>query len=161
MSTRLTEKGTPMVESQALQLVQEASEVSDLITHHVADELQGLGYHGATPSMLGFLSALECGINYGSDIARKLGVSRQMVAKTVRELSQVGYLEQLSVGGRQKQIVFTLQGEHLMADARRTLAALDRRLAKQLAATTVLTTVKNLDRIKLVLQHSGTISREN
>lgn len=160
MSTRLTEKGTLMVESQALQLVQEASEVSDMITRHVSDELQSLGYYGATPSMLGFLSALECGINYGSDIARKLGVSRQMVAKTVRELSQVGYLEQLSVGGRrQKQIVFTLQGEHLMADARQTLAALDRRLAKQLAATTVLTTVKNLDRIKLVLGHSSAISR--
>jgi len=152
MSTRLTEKGTPMVESRALQLVQGAGAVMDRITRHVSDELQARGYRGATPSVLGFLSTLECGINHGSDIARNLGVSRQMVAKTVRELCRAGYLEQVSAGGRQKQILFTLTGEQLMADARHVLAELDQRFAEQLGMGTVVATVRTLTRIEQVLQ---------
>lgn len=141
----------PMVESRALQLVQRADAVMALITRHVSDELLARGYTGATPSILGFLSTLECGINHGSDIARNLGVSRQMVAKTVRELCRAGYLEQVSAGGRQKQIRFTLAGEQLMADARQVLAGLDRQFAKQLDAETVADTVQNLIRIERVL----------
>ena len=76
--------------------------------------------------MLHFLSTLDCGINYGSEIARRLKVSRQMVAKTVRELCRAGYLEQAEGVGKQKQILFTEKGERLMSTARLALADLDR-----------------------------------
>ncbi len=94
MSTKLTEIGTPMTDSQSLQLVFTTAQVAEKITSHVACKLNQMGYDNITPSLLNFLSTMECGVNYGSEIARNLGVSRQMVAKTVKELCADGYLVQ-------------------------------------------------------------------
>ena len=129
MSTRLTQLGTPMVESQTLKLVLAASSVTEQISHYLSQALQNMGYEGASTSVLQFLSALDCGINYGSEIARSLKVSRQMVAKTVKQLSALGYLQQMEGQGKQKQIVFTQRGEYLMADSRKLLAELDDKMA--------------------------------
>lgn len=129
MSTRLTQLGTPMVESQTLKLVMAASTITEQISHYLSQSLQNMGYVGASTSVLQFLSTLDCGINYGSEIARTLKVSRQMVAKTVKQLSALGYLEQIEGPGKQKQIVFTQQGELLMADSRKLLAQLDGKFA--------------------------------
>ena len=109
MSTRLTQKGTPMVDSLALTLVQMASDVQERTTDYLSTSLQIKGYKTITPSILNFLGALECGVNYGSEIARNLNVSRQMVAKTVKELSRQGYLEQVADIGKQKKILFTIK----------------------------------------------------
>ena len=129
MSTRLTQLGTPMVESQTLKLVMVASTITEQISHYLSHSLQSMGYVGASTSVLQFLSTLDCGINYGSEIARSLKVSRQRVAKTVKQLSALGYLEQIEGQGKQKQIVFTQQGERLMADSRKLLAQLDSKFA--------------------------------
>ena len=132
MSIRLTRKGTPMVESQTLKWALAASSVTEQISHYLSDSLQKMGYVGASTSVLQFLSALDCGINYGSEIARSLKVSRQMVAKTVKQLSALGYLQQIEGQGKQKQIVFTQQGENLMADSRKLLAELDDKIATKM-----------------------------
>jgi len=151
MSTRLTTKGIPMVDSQALKLVLGASQVHELITRYLSKSLKSKGYNAATSSMLNFLSTLECGVNYGSEIARNLGVSRQMVAKTVKELCRAGYLEQVDGVGKQKEILFTETGELLMSDARQILADIDRILIKQLGKNSIKTTVASLDSIKDIL----------
>ena len=83
-----------MVESKTLPLVQSCSSLADAVAFYLSFKLDEMGYVSITPSLLSFLSVLECGINYGSEIARTLGVSRQMVAKTVKELCRLGYLEQ-------------------------------------------------------------------
>ena len=114
-----------MVESQSLQLIQSASRLNDVITQYLSQRLIEQGYAALTPSLLSFLSILECGINYGSEIARNLGVTRQMVAKTVKELCRLGYLEQIDGTGKQKEIHFTETGEHLMSDARLLLSEID------------------------------------
>jgi len=114
-----------MMESQSLQLVQSAGKLTDQIVVHVARELENRGYEAITPSLLSFLSALECGINFGSEIARNLGVTRQMVAKTVKELCRLGYLRQEDGPGKQKKILFTKEGEQLISDARAILFELD------------------------------------
>ncbi|MCG7536524.1 HTH domain-containing protein [Pseudoalteromonas sp. OOF1S-7] len=114
-----------MVESQSLQLMQRASQLNDVMTHHISQRLIAKGHTSLTPSLLSFLSTLECGVNFGSDIARKLGVTRQMVAKTVKELCRLGYLEQVQGTGRQKEILFTERGEQLMSEARALLSELD------------------------------------
>lgn len=54
-----------------------------------------------------------------------------MVAKTVKQLCQLGYLEQLDDVGKQK-IIFTKAGENLMSDARQPLADLDKTMQQQL-----------------------------
>lgn len=132
MSTRFTQLGTPMIESQSLKLVFMTAGIHDQITEHIASKLKQDGYSKASPSILNFLSALDCGINVGSDIARRLKVSRQMVAKTVKELCHAGYLEQVEGPGKQKHILFTAEGEQLMSKARQLLAQLDEVLYQKL-----------------------------
>lgn len=136
MSTRFTRRGVPLVESQSLQLIQSASRLNDVITKYLSQRLIEKGYASLTPSLLSFLSILECGVNYGSEIARNLDVTRQMVAKTVKELCQLEYLEQINGAGKQKEIHFTETGEYLMSDARQLLAEVDEILFKDVDART-------------------------
>lgn len=157
MSTKLTIKGAPMAESQALKLVLGAAQVHELTTRYLSKTLKGKGYESATPSILNFLSTLECGVNYGSEIARKLGVSRQMVAKTIKELSYTGYLEQVDGEGKQKKILFTETGKLLMSDARQLLYDIDKVLIRELGLNSIETTVASLDRIQdLIVQLNDT-----
>ncbi len=125
MSTKLTSNGVSMVDSQSLKLIFAAANMNHQIAEMVSASLKNLGYKSATTGTLNFLSALECGENYASDIARSLGVSRQMVAKTVKQLCTIGYLQQVEGQGKQKRILFTELGEHLIADSRKLLAELD------------------------------------
>ncbi|GHB60580.1 hypothetical protein GCM10008107_07280 [Psychrosphaera saromensis] len=153
MSTKLTTNNLPMAESQTLQLVLGAGQVNDSIFQYLANTLKDKGYKFASPSALSFLSTLECGVNYASDIARNLGVSRQMVAKTVKELCSAGYLDQVDDIGKQKKIIFTTNGEVLISDARQLLADIDKALENKLAVDTVSSTLTSLNMIqKLVNQ---------
>ncbi len=141
---RVTGREVAMVDSRSLQLVLAAAQVQELAGRQLAAALQAKGYEGVSGASLSFLAALECGVNYASEIARRLQVSRQMVAKKVKELSQAGYLEQLAGVGKQKQIRFTARGEQLMADARQLLSQLDRRLEQQLSKAGLAATVAGL-----------------
>lgn len=152
MSTRFTQKNIPMVESKTLQLVISTSTLNETLVKYLSRHLMDKGYHAITPSLLQFLSALECGVNYGSEIARNLEVTRQMVAKTVKQLCQLGYLEQLDDVGKQKKIVFTTTGEHLMSDARQALANLDAVLARQLKSIDITKTINDLENITTLVK---------
>ena len=114
-----------MADSQSLKLVFASSLLHEQLLEYVAEYLYLKDFEAISPSRLEFLSALDCGVNYGAAIARRLRVSRQMVAKTVKELCQAGYLEQTEGVGKQKQILFTEQGERLISAARAVLAELD------------------------------------
>ncbi|WP_040306887.1 HTH domain-containing protein [Agarivorans albus] len=151
MSTRLTRVGVAMVDSHALQLVMATSKIQDLTSNYLSKALSNKGYSSISPATLSFLSALDCGINFGSEIARNLGVSRQMVAKTVKDLSNKGYLEQREGVGKQKQILFTHQGELLMADARLLLAELDQHLANAIGKEHLGDLVNGFSQLEAVL----------
>ena len=156
MSTKLTSGNVPMVESQSLQLVLAAAQVHEKISLYLSNALKKKGYKLASPSVLNFLSTLECGINYGSEIARTLGVSRQMVAKTVKELCHADYLAQREGKGKQKEIVFTKTGEHLMSDARQLLADIDTILNKEVGEMELKTTVTDLQSIQRLISQLNT-----
>lgn len=125
MSTKFTKRGIPLVESQSLQIMQSCSKLNDVMSTYISQGLIKKGYTTLNPSLLSFLGTLECGVNYGSEIARNIGVTRQMVAKTVKELCGLGYLEQKEGTGKQKEIHFTETGEYLMSDARQLLSEVD------------------------------------
>jgi DNA-binding MarR family transcriptional regulator len=118
-----------------LQLIQSAQRLNDVITKYLSQRLVEKGYTSLTPSLLYFLGVLECGVNYGSEIARNLEVTRQMVAKTVKQLCQLGYLEQIDGAGKQKEIHFTESGEYLMSEARQLLAEMDKILFRDVDAS--------------------------
>lgn len=151
MSTRLTQNGIPMVDSQSLKLVQAAAQLQESTNQYLCKSLKRLGYESINPSALSFLSTLECGVNYGSEIARNLGVSRQMVAKTVKGLCHLGYLEQREAKGKQKEIVFTVRGESLISTARQLLADVDSILVEELGNDSIDATFANFDWIKRIM----------
>lgn len=117
-----------MVDSQLLLLAQASQRLQEAVAGYLSEQLSLLGYSDISPVLLGFLGQLDCGINHASDIARQMRVSRQMVAKYVRELCQLGYLRQEQGHGKQKNILFTARGEQLMAQARQLLATADSQL---------------------------------
>jgi DNA-binding MarR family transcriptional regulator len=125
-----------MVESDSLSLAFQLTQAHDALLAHLADQLTARGHEGITASALGFLAQLDCGVNHASAIAQRLGVSRQMIAKTVGEMERAGWLVQERDAQRRnrKVIRFTANGERLMADARHVLQALDDQLARQCGA---------------------------
>jgi DNA-binding MarR family transcriptional regulator len=129
LSTSL-QTGLPMVESASLRVAFGLAEAHDALMHYLADRLAGAGHDGVTASTLGFLGQLDCGVNHAAEVARRLGVSRQMVAKTAAEMERAGWLQQATDPDHRnrKTIRFTAAGERLMADARQALAALDEAL---------------------------------
>lgn len=137
-----------MVDSYSLRLALATAEVRDGICDHVAMKLAEKGYADVSPSTLNFLGALDCGVNYGSEIARNLKVSRQFVARMVRELGEAGYLEQKEGAGKQKEILFTKKGERLMSEVRKILATLDRVLIEQEGEAALKKTIRVLGNIK-------------
>ncbi len=136
-----------MTDSQSLRLVFLSAAVHERLVAHVADQLRRAGYADITPSRLTFLGALDCGVNYGADIARQLKVSRQLVARTVKELCLAGYLEHVAGTGKQKQIRFTLEGERLIAAVRRHLAQVDQALHQRIGVRTLDRTLSALETI--------------
>ncbi|MGV2831759.1 MarR family transcriptional regulator [Myxosarcina sp. GI1(2024)] len=148
MSTRFTKRDVPIVESRSLQLFFGAAEMNEQISLYLSNALKDKGYKSITPCVLNFLCAIKCGTNYGSEIARNLCISRQMVAKKVKDLCCVGYLKQVDGKGKQKQILFTELGENLMSDSRKLLAELDEILCEKLDRATLEETVERLKHIQ-------------
>ncbi len=92
MSTKLTtSKAQPayeMADSRSLRLVHLASNFERRVQKWLVDLLHSRGFTGLTQSQLSFLGALDCGPNSASQIANDLGITRQAVHKTVKELQQ-------------------------------------------------------------------------
>jgi len=151
MSTKFTNSNIQMVDSWTLQLILGASDIRELASTHLCTKLRDKGFV-ITPASLNFLSTLECGINYASEIARNIGVSRQMVAKTVKELCNKGYLEQVESTGKQKQIVFTEKGELLIAESRKILSNIDKILSKNIKKQSLETTLTIMNAMREALR---------
>ncbi len=151
MSTKLTIGDNAMLDSNTLKLVFASATVNEMITQYLAMMLDKKGYQLISVSRLQFLSALDCGVNIGSDIARKLNISRQMVAKSVKELCEAGYLQQQAGVGRQKLIMFTPLGEQLIAQARALLADLDQVFQQQLSYNSLVETLSHLDNMQTAM----------
>lgn len=134
MSTTLTRKspeaGFDLVDSHALGLTMGMDGFKGRITAWLVERLSEEGFGQLTGAHLGFLGALDCGPNHAANLARGLGVSRQAVHKTVRELERLGWLstEPDETLGNQRVIRFTVEGERMMALARQHLAELDQLL---------------------------------
>jgi DNA-binding MarR family transcriptional regulator len=140
-----------MADSQSLRIAFASASLHDQFVAYVSEYLRLQGFGTISPSILNFLCALDCGINYSAEIARRLKVSRQMVTKTVKELCRVGYLEQIEGVGQQKHILFTEQGERLISTARLALAALDQIFIESFGKSQVEEAALQLEAFKVLL----------
>lgn len=134
MSTKLTRTGGQpayeMAESRSLKLVHLATNFERRAQKWLVDLLHDRGFSGLTPSQLNFLGALDCGPNNASKIADDLGISRQAVHKTVKELEKCGWLQSEAdqILRNQRVITFTVEGERMMSEARALFKELDDKL---------------------------------
>ena len=124
------------MDSNSLALLLATGEFQTRLTTWLLDRLHKDGFGTLTASQLSFLGGLDCGQNYASELARGLGITRQAVHKTVRDLEQCGWLatkpdEHL---GNQRVIVFTTEGERMMAAARLHFLELDTSLEQEFGA---------------------------
>ncbi len=134
MSTKMTTlRASPayeMADSLSLKLVLLTSSFEKRTQKWLVELLHSRGFAGLTQSQLSFLGALDCGPNNASQIASDLGISRQAVHKTVKELEVCGWLksEADSIRRNQRVITFTDEGERMMSEARALFQKLDERL---------------------------------
>ena len=96
-------------------------------------QLEADGFGTLKAAQLSFLGTMDCGANFGSELARTLGISRQAVHKTVRDLEQAGWLrtQKNENLGNQRVIEFTDEGERMMACARKHFLRLDEQLEER------------------------------
>ncbi|MEP3299571.1 MAG: MarR family winged helix-turn-helix transcriptional regulator [Pseudoruegeria sp.] len=137
MSTKLT-IGNPspsyeMADSRSLKLVHLTSNFERRTQKWLVDLLRQRGFSELTPSQLSFLGALDCGPNNASQVAKSLGITRQAVHKTVKELEAYGWLQSEAdqIRKNQRVITFTDEGERMMSEARALFKQLDEHLFAQ------------------------------
>jgi DNA-binding MarR family transcriptional regulator len=97
-------------------------------------KLEARGHDRLTEGHLMLIANLDCGTTHASAVAQRMGVSRQAVFRTTRELQALGLLtlEADPARGNQKIVVMTESGSRLALDARAALAEIDAALAARL-----------------------------
>ena len=92
------------------------------------------GHKDITAAHLTFFCSLNCGMTHASEVARRMGITRQAVYKTTKELQRLGVLELLDdpADGRQKVISMTSQGERIARDARDCLDLVEGQLIRRI-----------------------------
>jgi len=117
-------------ESHALSLTMAMNDFQSRMLHWLLAQLIDDGFQHLSANQLTFLGALDCGPNHGAELARRLGISRQAVHKKIKELEKAGWLETKDDEelGNQRVIIFTLEGERMMASARKSFSQLDEAL---------------------------------
>jgi len=144
MSTKLTKQRDPepvtsgleFPESSSLRLAGALARSHGQILKTVAEDVSQAGFEGITVAHVNFIGALDCGLTQSSEVARRLGISRQAVHKTARELVAQGFIElkENPARGNQKIIAFTARGEALVSTMRKVLKRMDGALKTRLGA---------------------------
>jgi DNA-binding MarR family transcriptional regulator len=131
LSTILTispKGGFDLVDSRSLTLIRQMTGFQSYMVERLIAGLRQDGFTGLTANQLTFMGELDCGVNHASELARRLGVSRQAIHKSVKDLIKIGWLETSDHPdfGNQKIIQFTVEGERLISCARQHFADLDK-----------------------------------
>jgi len=116
-----------LIDSRTLKLVRQMDLFKEKIVRSLTTQLHKEKFEGLTPKQLVFMGELDCGANHASELARRLGITRQAVHKTIQELQRLGWLDVLPHPeyGNQKVIEFTIEGERMMSRARAHFATID------------------------------------
>lgn len=128
MSTRFTES------EQNFQLGQSIIHRKNWMTNSLLNLMSKLGHDKLTAAHLQFMNYLDCGDTHPSAIARRIGVSRQAIYRSTRELQKLGVLEMLTdpQNGNQKIIHMTEYGNKVALDARQALNEIEVELSQRL-----------------------------
>ncbi len=107
---------------------------SEWIMRGLLTRLQRLGYQGITEGHLILLGNLDCGTTHAAAIAHRIGISRQAIHRTLRELEQSGIvvLQGDPLRRNQNLVIMTEAGTRLALDARASLAEVELLLGQRI-----------------------------
>jgi DNA-binding MarR family transcriptional regulator len=90
-------------------------------------------FPGLTSAHLALFGALDCGATHAAAAAARMGISRQAVARTARELENLGYLrlEQDPERGNRQLLTMTEAGERLARQGWAALGSAEADLAQR------------------------------
>lgn len=113
----------------------------------VLNMMAGRGHTKLTPAHIAFLANLDCGETHASAVARRMGVSRQAIYRTIRELQTLRILTLVDnpEKGNQKLIRMTPHGTKVVADACVCLSAVENALRERIGS-------KDFDRLSGILR---------
>lgn len=132
MSTKFTKKSD--TEPAPPPLGQVLLNANQWISSGMIHLMHERGHTELGPAHLTFFSHLNCGVTQASDVARRMGISRQAVYKITKELQEMDILslEADPDDGRQKIISMTERGERVALDSRACLEVIEGRLAEKI-----------------------------
>ena len=117
------------LDTNIMKLVLELGEFmqeESLRLHHAGE------YKKATPAQLRLFNVLRGNERTISDIARRLGVSRQAVHKTVHQLIDVGFLKlKKSKNNRDQIVCFTKKGQNARLKSAKILMKIENEFMKK------------------------------
>lgn len=92
--------------------------------------MKAIGHDDLTGTHLTFFCHLNCGVTHASEVARRMGISRQAVYKVTQELQRLGALElkEDPDDKRQKTICMTHLGKRVALDARAAMEEVEAHL---------------------------------
>ncbi len=137
MSTKFTRPAMPTTPPKPLTVLFQTA--SEWIMQSLLTSLAQRGYTYLTEAHISLIGNLDCGSTHASAVAKRMGVSRQAIYRTVRELQalDVLLLENDPVRGNQKNVVMTGKGIHLVDDARTALLDIEKKLAERIGTDTL------------------------
>ncbi len=127
-STRFTNEKSATTQEQPLgQALISANQWMSASLLHL---MKAMGHDDLTGTHLTFFCHLNCGVTHASEVARRMGISRQAVYKVTQELQRMGALElkEDPDDRRQKTICMTSRGERMALDARAAMAEVEAHL---------------------------------
>lgn len=135
MSTSFTKGGSPQRFLQpplGLLLMSGQQWVMTSLLHMMAQR----GHEQLTAAHLMFFGNLDCGDTYASEAARRMGVTRQAIYRTTRELQRLKLLKLETDTARktQKIIKMTARGQQVALDARACLDEIETTLRDRIGA---------------------------
>lgn len=133
MSTSFTTSRSAPLPEPLTVLLESASQS---VLRDLVERLRARGHASVSAPHLVLFGNLDCGATHAARIAQRMGVSRQAISKTLRELQDLGFvsLEDDPKRRNQKLVVMTDRGMRLATDAREELAAIEGALAERIGA---------------------------
>lgn len=113
----------------------------------VLNLLEAKGYVRLSEAQLSLLANLQCGSTYASAVATQMGISRQAIYRTTKELQETGLLvlEEDTERRNQKVISMTPRGMALATDARIVLEQVETALAARIGRESALVLRQSLE----------------
>ena len=140
-------EGEPVDSSGNLSLAQLVGRVDLWFKKKLIAALEASGQHGFNTSDILTLANLNCGRTYPSELARRIGVSRQAVYKLLKNLEkkEIVTLETDLERRNSKVIIITPKGELMIRGAVETLQAIETDLRGIISS-------KSVDQLRVILE---------